>query len=185
MTLTNLAESINSSIPKVSYHVALIDFVLFSRCLVFYSIMEYALANWLMRIEKRIEAAAEVVEQESIRKETAAKSSGENPGTVVEPGEVQLNRDAGGDVEALSCRSTDTLRQRTTLSRMLSHAATLSFLKKRNVPAIKEHLCGMDRRLVNSTGHMVIRDQHLDIFSRYAYPFASVVGIVVFLSNAW
>ena len=171
LTLTNLAASVNASIPKVSYNVALIDFIQFSRCCVFYSIIEYTLANVLMRIETRIEAAAaKVAKQEAAREEAIRGSMDVPPGTVVELDEVQINRDAD---------PTSGLKRRRVKSTVLSQAASSSVLKKRNGFAVREHLRGIDRHLVNSTGYPAIRDQHLDIFSRYAYPFACTIGIVI------
>lgn len=171
LTLTNLAGSVNASIPKVSYNVALIDFVQFSRWCVFYSIIEYSLANWLMRVEKRIEAAAvKMAKQEAAREEAVRGSMDVPPGTVVELGEVQVNGNADPTMGS---------KRRRVKSTVLSQAASSSVLKKRNGPAVREHLCGIDRYLVNSTGYLAIRDQHLDIFSRYAYPFACIIGIVI------
>jgi hypothetical protein len=172
LTLTNLAGSVNASIPKVSYNVALIDFIQFSRYCVFYSIIEYTLANVLMRIETRIEAAAaKVAKQEAAREEAIRGSMDVPPGTVVELDEVQINRDADPTCSGLT--------RRRVKSTVLSQAASSSVLKKRNGFAVREHLRGIDRHLVNSTGYPAIRDQHLDIFSRYAYPFACIIGIVI------
>jgi hypothetical protein len=177
LTLTNLASSVNASIPKVSYPVALIDFIQASRWLVFYSIIEYALANWLMRIEKRIEAAAAKVAKQVEPQEVAKSSTwGELPSAVVEPGEVQIKEE--------SARSDGSARSRQpSIPRMLTRAATFSISRKRDVPAIKEHLRGADRLLVNSAGRMIIRDQHLDVFSRYAYPIACAIAIAKFYSH--
>ena len=84
----------------MSYNVALIDFVQFSRWCVFYSIIEYALANWLMRVEKRIEAAAaKVAKQEEAPEKAAEGSADVPPGTLVELGEVQVNGDAAPATE--------------------------------------------------------------------------------------
>ena len=177
LTLTNLAGSVNASIPKVSYNVAVIDFIQFSRCCVFYSIIEYSLANWLMRVEKRIEAAAvKMAKQEAAREEAVRGSMDVPPGTVVELGEVQVNGDADSTTGSRRRRVKSTV-SRVFLSRV-SQAASSSVLKKRNGPAIREHLYGIDRHLVNSAGYPTIRDQHLDIFSRYAYPFACTIGMI-------
>jgi len=132
----------------VSYSVALIDFVQFSRWCVFYSIMEYALANWLMRVEKRIEAAAaKVAKQEEAPEKAAEGSADVPPGTLVELGEVQVNGDAAPATEPPTG-----LRRRSIPSTVLSHAASFtdSVLKKRNSPAIKKHLHGVDRFFARS-----------------------------------
>ena len=84
---------------------------------------------------------------------------------------MQVNGDAVAD-------STTGSRRRRVKSTVLSQAASSSVLKKRNGPAVREHLRGIDRHLVNSTGYPAIRDQHLDIFSRYAYPFACTIGMI-------
>jgi hypothetical protein len=105
----------------VSYRVALIDFVQFSRWCVFYSIIEYSLANWLMRIEKRIEtAAAKVAKQEAAREDAARSSMDAPPGTVVELGAVQINGDADPPPEAAG------MRRRSIKSRVLSQAESFS-----------------------------------------------------------
>ena len=164
----------------MSYNVAIIDLVQFSRWCVFYSIMEYALANWLMRVEKRIEAAAaKVAKQEEAPEKAAEGSADVPPGTLVELGEVQVNGDAAPATEPPTG-----LRRRSIPSTVLSQAASFtdSVLKKRNNPAIKKHLHGVDRCLINSAGYMAFRDQHLDIFSRYAYPFVCTIGCIIYIS---
>lgn len=164
----------------MSYNVALIDFVQFSRWCVFYSIMEYALANWLMRVEARIEAAAvKVAKQEATLEEAAEGSADVPPGTIVELGEVQINGDAAPPTEPPTG-----VRRRNIPSTVLSQAASFtdSILKKRDNPAIKKHLHGVERYLINSAGYMAFHDQHLDIFSRYAYPFVCTIGCIIFIS---
>ena len=85
----------------MSYNVAIIDFVQFSRWCVFYSIIEYVvLANWLMGVEKRIEAAAaKVAKQEEAPEKASEGSADVPPGTLVELGEVQVNGDAAPATE--------------------------------------------------------------------------------------
>ena len=165
----------------MSYNVALIDFVQFSRWCVFYSIMEYALANWLMRVEARIEAAAvKVAKQEAAPEKAAEGSADVPPGTLVELGEVQIN----GDAAPPGTEPPTGVRRRNIPSTVLSQAASFtdSVLKKRDNPAIKKHLHGVERYLITSAGYMAFHDQHLDIFSRYAYPFVCTIGCIIFIS---
>ena len=192
MTLTNLAGQVNASIPKVSYPVKLIDSIQFSRWCVFFSIIEYALANWLMRIEGRIEKAAS-----KVAKREAAKAAAVLSGTpVVAPGEgvqVIVNEDdnqrertsarhSDGSGSAASATLSESAADRATCS--CWGLAVSSLPKTRNVKNIKKQLSVIDRCFINSTGHLCIRDQHLDVFSRFAYPVVCIVGLIVVILSA-
>ena len=189
MTLTNLAGQVNASIPKVSYPVKLIDSIQFSRWCVFFSIIEYALANWLMRIEGRIEKAAS-----KVAKREAAKAAAVPSGTTdEEPGEgvqVIVNGDANqrertsarhsdGSGSAASATLSESAADRATFS--CWDLAASSLPKERNVKNIKKELSVIDRCFINSTGHLRIRDQHLDVFSRFVYPVVCIVGLTAVL----
>ena len=131
-------------------------------------------------VEKRIEAAAvKVAKQEEAAEKATEGSADVPPGTLVELGEVQVNGDAAPATEPPTG-----LRRRSIPSTVLSQAASFtdSVLKKRNNPAIKKHLHGVDRYLINSAGYMAFRDQHLDIFSRYAYPLVCTIGCIIYIS---
>ena len=192
MTLTNLAGQVNASIPKVSYPVKLIDSIQFSRWCVFFSIIEYVLANWLMRIEGRIEKAAS-----KVAKREAAKAAAVLSGTpVVAPGEgvqVIINEDdnqrertsarhSDGSGSAASATLSESAADRATCS--CWGLAVSSLPKTRNVKNIKKQLSVIDRCFINSTGHLCIRDQHLDVFSRFAYPVVCIVGLIVVILSA-
>ena len=190
LTLTNLAGQVNASIPKVSYPVKLIDSIQFSRWCVFFSIIEYALANWLMRIEGRIEKAAAKVAKRKVDQEEAAKAAAVLSGTTaVVPG-------AGlGEVQTIvngNARNSGTSATSATISESAADRATCSWSccldddlvassvpKKRDVKAIKKRLSVIDRRFINTNGHMGFRDQHLDVYSRFAYPVVCIVGLTV------
>ena len=194
MTLTNLAGQVNASIPKVSYPVKLIDSIQFSRWCVFFSIIEYVLANWLMRIEGRIEKAAS-----KVAKREAAKAAAVLSGTTVVPNEVQMNevqivigdanqrertsaRHSDGSGSAASATLSESAADRATCS--CWGLAVSSLPKTRNVKNIKKQLSVIDRCFINSTGHLCIRDQHLDVFSRFAYPVVCIVGLIVVILSA-
>merc|ERR1712046_249683 len=57
LTLQNMSSSIRAGMPPISESVRLLNFVSWSQFFVFYAIAEYCVANWLMRLEKRIEKA--------------------------------------------------------------------------------------------------------------------------------
>jgi hypothetical protein len=156
LTVQNLIGSVKAAIPKVT-GVWLLGYLECSRYFVFYSIIEYALANWLMRIETRIEAAAA-----KVAKEEATTSTAKGGAPAVGPEGVSVHEE----------RSFKSVRK---LSRAVSRALTM-----RNPPAIKKHLTGVDKLLVNSKGRMTVRDQHVDVFSRYAFPIAYVVVLAIF-----
>ena len=42
-------------------------------------------------------------------------------------------------------------------------------------------LTGVDKFLLNKHGQMIIRDQHLDIFSRYAYAFSYSIFMIAWM----
>ena len=155
LTVQNLIGSVKAAIPKVT-GVWLVNYLECSRIFVFYSIIEYALANWLMRIEKRIEAAAA-----KVAKEEATTSTAKGGAPAVGPEGVSVHEE----------RSSKSVRK---LARAVSRTLTM-----RSPPAIKKHLTGVDKLMVNSKGRMAVRDQHVDVFSRYAFPIAYAVVLAI------
>jgi len=47
---------------------------------------------------------------------------------------------------------------------------------------IRKHLRGAELIFTNSKGHMLVRDQHLDVACRYLYPVAYIITLAVFYS---
>ena len=90
-------------------------------------------------------------------------------------------RDSSQDDVGITKLAADTVR----LARQLPQSLALNLSrKKRNPHAIRKHLTGVDKLLVNAKGHMTLRDQHLDVFSRYCYPLCYCIVLAIFLGTA-
>ena len=111
---------------------------LFLKGFVFFAILEYAVANWLMRLEKRIDGA-----EEKARAEGAAAGVG--------------------------TAGSGTKREQTLRHLPPSSFPALSCLQR----------LSPQRLLVGTSGQMLLRDQHLDVASRWLYPivYAVVLGV--------
>jgi hypothetical protein len=89
LTLSNLVTSILAQLPKVSKSVRLIDLLQHSKYFVLFSIVEYAIANWLMRMEARVQKARDKAEKaaaEALEAEPSPTSVAETNG---EPAKVE------------------------------------------------------------------------------------------------
>ena len=160
LTLSNQRSTVVATLPRLPYSVDLQQFLLVSMCFVFFAIFEYALAHYLMRIEKRIEAVVAKVkagEAKRMADELGAsnRSSRSSMGSsVVFPSDVQLDKDA------INAK-----------------------YRKSHHEEIKALLTGVDKYNVDKHGQVILRDQHLDIACRYLYPLCYSIYVVDFLTG--
>jgi len=77
LTLNNLASSVAQQLPKIDGYVRLTSLLDTSKFFVLYTIVEYAMANWLMRIEKRVEQAVAVIAKDQSSASSSTKAVGE------------------------------------------------------------------------------------------------------------
>jgi len=165
LTLSNLSNSVLALLPKISYDVRLLLFITRSKILVFLSILEYALANLLMRVEKRVEAAA---------KEVANEPTSTSGPVAAETNKVHLEMVASGEV--LPSRESSFA----SLANFVKRPSKLRGVRASNVSAMKKRLNGIDRVLTNSRGQLYFRDQHLDIVCRWTYLMVYAVFVGLF-----
>jgi len=142
LTLSNLNSMVSASLPKLSYYVRLLGLMTASQGFVFFAILEYAVANWLMRLEKRIDGA-----EEKARAEGAAAGVG--------------------------TAGSGTKREQTLRHLPPSSFPALSCLQR----------LSPQRLLVGTSGQMLLRDQHLDVASRWLYPIVYAVVLGVYYGN--
>ena len=155
LTISNQRSAVVATLPRLPYSVDLFQYLFVSMSFVFYSVVEYSAANWLMRIEKRFEVAAAKI------KSGEAKRAADGA-AMVAPANVQVEN---GDRRS-SFGAKDEMAQYRD-----SHAKQM-----------KELLTGVDKHLINKHGQMVLRDEHLDVFSRYAYPFCYLIYLIAFIT---
>ena len=137
--------------------------MLISRLFVFFSIVEYAAANFLMRMEKRVEAAQ-------------AKAAQEEKDLDLELSSIPVDMEQEHKKSTLIKDAEDKLARPTTKKRALANKATRKHLKKYSV----------DHILVNRHGRPRLRDQHLDVACRWTYPVAyAIVCLIFFVADDW
>lgn len=150
---------------RVGYENRLLRLVARSRIFVFSSIIEYAMANWLTRVEKRMEgriAAARLAAAPASTSSTKAINDGtasqdvESEDVAVEVYEVGKSSGARR-VETHGSNVTRTTAYRP--SRCVSYVESL---------------------LVSPNGRLRVRGQQLDVAARYLYPVAFAAVLLSF-----
>jgi hypothetical protein len=209
LNISNLANSVMGTLPKVSSAVRLVDLLLRSKYFVLYSILEYCLANFLMRVEKRVEKAVEKAEKEAAAaKAKAAQAGATTYGSTLTAEEMKKEVSAGVQVEAemLATRGAasgeaagpfaseggsaeiqaEMIAEGEIVPKFSSppgkrvSAVSLFGSQAKKEAAVRKHLRGPELVFTNSHGKMWIRDQHLDVASRYLYPIAYIIVLGVF-----
>jgi len=165
LTLSNIESTIRIQLPRVGYENRLLRLVARSRIFVFSSIIEYAMANWLTRVEKRMEgriAAARLAAAPASTSSTKAINDGtasqdvESEDVAVEVYEVGKSSGARR-VETHGSNVTRTTAYRP--SRCVSYVESL---------------------LVSPNGRLRVRGQQLDVAARYLYPVAFAAVLLSF-----
>lgn len=157
----------------------------------------YAAANWLMRLEKRIEAAAVAAEEMATAEEEAASAAAE--ATVAEEAAARPASEAASTPppRGLAVPAPEPTAALPAVRLKITRAAVTS-LHTRRTPEqtrlaarrrrirqhMRQHLSryGVERLLLSSHNTMSIRDQHLDVAARYLYPIAYAVVLGRFYS---
>ena len=149
---------------------------------VFIAIIQYALANWLMRIEKRVEAANAAMAKElkhEVKETTAADIEQPSP-------DSRVHRE-GKEGKAEPARQHDLALVGVEMGKeggVLSSMGIKPGMRTARPKKLytRKHLSknGIDHFLVTADGRLRLRDQHLDVLFRYLYPVCYFVVCVVY-----
>jgi len=180
LVMQNLTQWVSARLPTDSGSVWIVDFLNTSQAFVLYTSLEYAVVNYMVRIEDRVDkawaAAAKrfgIVQFDSHR-DAATRSL-----------RVSLRRkDVFEALKHASVRHVHTdgvrLESHPTVENSTRQPGEMEVRAKRhslrdvpNAAAFTEYVkanCGrIDRMLLNPQGELMFRDQHIDIFSRYLF----------------
>ena len=154
-----------NALPIGSNGVWLLDFMATSQMFVFYAILEYVLCNFLMRIEARIDKARVAILK---RREGAApndRAEFRQATTAREvKGEGAAATPAGVSVEVIHAPPDDLQKE------VAREASSFTYF----LPW-----------LVTRDGVLRVRDQHVDVASRIAFPPAYGIAVLVYYSSIW
>jgi len=180
---TNFLAAQLSQLPRLGNEVLLLRFLYLSTIFSFYSVLEYVVCNYLFRIEARVEKHRPKAEEHHFK---------ENP-----PAQNDRQVINNNTIEAVPAGSSDVPKKRKKKSKKTQGADVEQPLPPPPPPAPKSSgnndnvkecttstkkdfiASGFDYRvdsyLLNSKGQMIIRDEHVDIFSRFVYPISYIV----------
>ena len=142
-----------------------LQFTTISMLFVFFAIFEYAMANWLMRIEGRIEKALKKAAAEA----AAASTTADATEVRIEGGKRDHDDEKGKPPPKTSWWA----------AASRGSPRTAGDIRAR----VNKHLTGVDRFFVSPSGKIRCRDQHLDIACRYLYPVLYTIVLAEFLSH--
>jgi hypothetical protein len=182
LTINNFTNTIAATLPKLSYPVDILTFMQLSKTFVFIAIIQYALANWLMRIEKRVEAANAAVAKElkhEVKETTAADIEQPSPDSRVHR-EGKEGKAEPAWQHDLALVGVEMGKEGGVLSSMGIKPGMRTARPKKLYT--RKHLSknGIDHFLVTADGRLRLRDQHLDVLFRYLYPVCYFVVCVVY-----
>merc|ERR1712129_220457 len=144
-------------------------------CFCVYAIIEFAFANYLMRIEARIaKLRSDICDEEQDK----VKESIVSPRPAAPPHHPY----ASTPTHRLSGPSEEQQQKNELPNETESTLANLVHVResKYSIQAkIQKRAGRCDRWLVSKQGQLLLRDQHLDVFSRWAYPIMYIIVAVV------
>lgn len=153
LTNVNFLSNQLRTLPQQGNSIYLLQFLTVSTIFCFYAVLEYVICNVLMRIEKRVEAAHVKAAEMKAKKLDMEEEDEEEP--------EQPSTGAGEYKKKKKKNSMAKPRFETNYQDLKA----IGFDYK------------LDRFLLSHKGHLVFRDQHLDILSRYLYPIAYIACV--------
>jgi len=176
LTLLGRVNGILAHLPPLSGSVWLLDFLVASMCFCVYAIIEFAFANYLMRIEARIEKLRSEIcksemcnEEQDKLKERVVSPRPAVPYASTPTHRLSLPREGQQQEDALPNEKESTLAD---VENQNVRESKYSIQAK-----IQKRAGRCDRWLVSRQGQLILRDQHLDVFSRWAYPIMYIVVV--------
>jgi hypothetical protein len=192
---TNFIASQLGQLPRLGTEVWLLKFLLLSTIFSFYSVIEYVICNYLFRIEARIEGGCKRAQElRSPKKEQElrlAKKKQELRSSKKKQAQLKKSRTSLEMAQVPRTTTTGTPTDQdppdSELCEQTNGADDLNFedLEEPVITVTKKELkrsgfnYKVDTWLLKTNGEMRIKDQHVDIFSRYAYPIAYTTACLV------
>ena len=155
-----------SLLPIGSKNVWILNFMATSQMFVFYAIIEYVLCNFLMRIEARVEKARAAV----LKRREDGPASGRSS---TQPDEA---KPVGVHVEVAA-------RWRFWKAEVRVHGAPADSSLRDEVAQAASGVTRWIPQLVSQEGVLQLRDQHVEIFSRWAFPLAYGLALIIFYAS--
>lgn len=166
LTISNFLGIQLKNLPRISASDAwLLQFMLMSMIFTFYAVLEYIICNYLFRVEKRVEI---ILEKAKEKKKI----------------HVSKQMEKANCVRVVSLDDNFSSHGKSSLSSSM-HGGTDVNMEDIDVMVNKDDMLAIglfkiDRLIVKSDGNMIIKDQHVEIFSRYAYPITYSILCAIF-----
>ena len=167
LVISSQTNSQLAALPKGTSGVWLLDFLTTTQMFVFYALVEYTMCNFLMRIEASIEKARVAA--------TKRRAEGSSTARVSDSPEATK----GLTVQVVDVESAPV---RLSLRKTRKSSASIASLQH-EVAHNASSLTRLFPALVTASGELRCRDQHLDVFSRFAFPMAYMIAVIVFFNN--
>ena len=159
LVISSQTNSQLSDLPKGTSGVWLLDFLTVTKMFVFYSMVEYVMCNFLMRVEARVEKARVAATKRRAEGSSTARTSDSPVATKGVTVQV-VDEESGASNAPTASLQEEVARNASGVTRM--------------IPA-----------LVTKDGELRCRDQHLEILSRIAFPIAYAITLAVFFSTRY
>jgi len=155
LSMSGTLNAVLSTLPKQGYHVWILDVGILHSCVVFFAILEYVGANFLMRKEAALNKATDAAKKRLADKAPPVQAAAATERTATEV-EVQVGAASGqaGGFELVS-----------EVRKSTGRAERLLLRRDKTTPT------------------MWLRDQDLDIFCRYAFPVVYAIAMIVLLAK--
>lgn len=163
LTLSGLLNAVLANLPKVSESVWLLDVSIMSMLFVFFAILEYAAANFLMRKEAAIAKATEAVKK---RLADSGTSPSRSPQAVV-----------------ATATEADGAKIASTIDVQVGAASASGFELLHEVRKIAGRAEACLLRRDQPTPTMYLRDQDLDVMSRYVFPLVYGIAMIALMAK--
>jgi len=176
LALSGLVASVLATLPRIPVNdVWLLRLMTTTYYFIFFSVMEYAICNYLFRVEERVKKATAEVNQMF---DALAKKQGSPAGTIASPRSPGTGR---GEAIRRPSRMIEKPKSMTS-DDPLEEVEPIEDTSLR-VKEIRKRVARIDRLILNSKGKMRFKDQHIDICARYGYLLAYVCVLIVFYSQ--
>ena len=161
LAIANFTSRQFDTLPRVGGNDALLlTFMFISMAFSFYSVIEYVICNYLWRVEKR----TSMLYQQALKARTER---------LVKRQEKLERRLSGFMTECIEITSselsTDIDSDETALVKEV-------IINKKHMEKYGE-LCQIDRILLGKDGKLLIKDEHVEVFSRWMYPITYIITI--------
>merc|ERR1712151_1260268 len=163
LTIMNFLSSQLATLPRIGAKKSwLLRFMLVSLIFCFYAVVEYIFVNYLYRVERRTDKIQEKAAQHKKRRIA-----------------IEMDKQTGCRVVAFPQDTVVNNKPENGLSEKKFEEYNIDNVRASKAEMSYFGLCKIDYLLLKQDGNMFFKDQHIDIFSRYAYPIIYTICCVV------